>query len=105
MYYEILINGEPLGVFGHDAVRNMHLSLQVVDDSQDVFASAVCEESGELWFYDWLQQPVEINDRVEFRRVAAGPSQEPQRKRRMERKSVEPSSPPPNTSLERTREG
>ena len=105
MYYEILINGEPLGVFGHDSVRNMHLSLQFVEGSQDVFASAVCDEGGELWFYDWLQHPVEANDQVEFRRVASGPSREPQRKRRMERKPAEPVSTPPNKSLERTREG
>jgi hypothetical protein len=85
MYYEILVNGASIGVFGHDSVRNMHLSVQVVDDGRDVFASAVCEEDGELYFYDWLQHSISLHDRVEFRPFASGPSQPPQRKRKMER--------------------
>lgn len=83
VYYEILVNGTSLGIFGHDAVRNMHLSLGVSLGTQDVFASAVCEENGELYFYDWLQHTVAAHDKVEFRRTGPGKSQPPRQKRRM----------------------
>jgi hypothetical protein len=62
----------------------MHLSVQVVDGGRDVFASAVCEEEGELYFYDWLQHSISLHDTVEFRPFASGPSQPPRRKRKME---------------------
>ena len=84
MYYEILVNGASIGVVGHDSVRNMHLSVQIMADFWDVFASAVCEEEGELYFYDWLQHSIALDDRVEFRRFASGPSQPPRIKRKME---------------------
>lgn len=87
VYYEILINGASLGIFGHDAVRNLHLSVGFSLGTQDVFASAVCEENGELYFYDWLQHAVELHDKVEFRRVCSGKSQPPRQKRRMSLRS------------------
>jgi hypothetical protein len=105
MYYEILVNGDTLGVFGHEHVRNMSVSVSVVEDRQDIFASAVCEEAEEWWFYDWLQHPIGATDVVEIRRVSSGPSRDPRRKRRMERPSAKTDSAPPNKSLERTREG
>lgn len=83
VYYEILINGASLGIFGHDAVRNMHLSVGFVSGRQDVFASAVCEENGERYFYDWLQHEVDVHDKVEFRRIESGISKPPRMKRRM----------------------
>lgn len=83
VYYEILVNGVSLGIFGHDAVRNMHLSIGFSLGTQDVFASAVCEEDGELYFYDWLQHSVQAHDKVEFRCVGSGISQPPRNKRRM----------------------
>jgi hypothetical protein len=76
MYYEIPVNGTSLRVFGHDNVRNMHLSVLVMPNGQDVFASAVCEEDGTLFHYDWLQHPVEKEDKVEIRRAQGGPSVE-----------------------------
>ena len=48
MYYDILVNDVVLGVFGHPNVRNMNLSVQVVADGADIFASAVCSENGGL---------------------------------------------------------
>jgi hypothetical protein len=83
MYYEILVNGTSLGVFGHENVRNLHLSVLVMPDGQDVFASAVCEEDGSLFHYDWLHHPVDKDDKVEIRRAKAGPSEAPRNKYRM----------------------
>jgi len=97
MYYEILVNGASLGVFGHDRVRNMHLSLQVLDEHQDVFASAVCEEDGLLYLFDWLQHAVRAQDTVQFRRVDNGPSQPPRMKRLM-RSAMESALPPPTAA-------
>jgi len=105
MYYEILVNGETLGVYGHEHVRNMSVSVSLVEGRQEIFASAVCEEAEEWWFYDWLQHPINLADVVEIRRVLSGPSRDPQRKRRMARPSAKTDSAPPNKSLERTREG
>ena len=63
MYYEILVNNISLGVFGHQSVRNMHLSVSVSDNDPEIFASAVCEEDGELYLYDWLQHAVTLEDK------------------------------------------
>jgi hypothetical protein len=105
MYYEILVNGTSLGVVGHDNVRNMHLSVLVMPEGQDVFASAVCEEDGSLFHYSWLQHSIGDQDKVEIRRAEAGPSIAPQNKYRMKGNAKEGGSSPPNNSLERTREG
>jgi hypothetical protein len=51
MYYEILLNGESLGVVGHPNVANMHLSLSISDDVPEIFASAVCREDGDNHHY------------------------------------------------------
>ena len=83
MYYEILVNGTSLGVFGHDNVRNMHLSVQVLPEGQDVFASAVCEEDGSLFHYSWLQHSIGSQGKVEIRRAEGGPSKAPQHKYQM----------------------
>jgi len=93
LYYEILINGVSLGIFGHDSVRNMHLSVGFSLGTQDVFASAVCEENGELYFYDWLQHPVEAKDKVEFRRADSRISQPPRNKYRMKPAAAEQQHP------------
>lgn len=69
MYYQILINGESIGVVGHQHVLNMHLSLQIVEDEPTIFASAVCLENGDRYFIDWLQRDIRSQDRVEFRAV------------------------------------
>jgi hypothetical protein len=84
VYCEVLINGKSIGTFGHDTVRNMGLSIGVSLGGQDVFVSGVCEEQGQLFFYDWIQHAIEAEDKVEFRRVQSGPSQPPRRKRQMD---------------------
>ncbi len=44
MYYEILVNGVRLGVYGHPEVRNMHLSVMVTENGPEIFANGVCAE-------------------------------------------------------------
>jgi hypothetical protein len=105
MYYEIVVNGETLGVYGHENVRNMSVSVSLVEGVQEIFASAVCEEAEEWWFYDWLQHRIALADVVEIRQARNGPSREPQRKRSMARPPSKTDSAPPNKSFERTGEG
>jgi len=83
MYYEILVNNISLGVFGHESVRNMHLSVSVSDNVPEIFASAVCEEDGELHLYDWLQHAVTLEDKIEIRHVLKGIPPVPRLKRKM----------------------
>ncbi|MES2404092.1 MAG: hypothetical protein V4567_07115 [Pseudomonadota bacterium] len=80
MYYEILVNGSSLGVVGHPDVRNMHLSVLVMPDGPEVFATAVCEEAGELWLYDWIQYAISSSDIVEFRLAATSTTVTPRNK-------------------------
>ncbi len=87
MLYEIVINGEVLAIVGHDNILSMNLSLSVSgedDKGRYVFASAVCEENGERYFYNWLQHPISADDYVEFRPVLQGEVMQPWKKRKME---------------------
>jgi hypothetical protein len=61
----------------------MHLSVSVVDNVPEVFASAVCEEEGELYLYDWLQHAVTAGDKVEIRPAFKGIPPAPRLKRKM----------------------
>jgi hypothetical protein len=83
MYYEVLVNGVTLGVYGHPEIRNMHLSVMVTEDGPEIFASAVCAENGYLYLYDWLQRQISGSDAVEFRQATQQHSAEPRLKRRM----------------------
>jgi hypothetical protein len=83
MYYEALVNGVTLGVFGHSDIRNMHLSVVVTPDGPEVFASAVCVENGDLWFYDWLQQRITETDTVTFHKSIQSCSAWPRNKYKM----------------------
>ena len=92
MYYEILVNGASLGVFGHDQIDSLSLAVQVCLGRHEIFASAVCKEDEALFLYDWLQHPVEPDDVVEFRRAKTGPSRPPRMKRKMRNLAGEPGS-------------
>ena len=83
MYYEVLVNGVALGVFGHSDVRNMHLSVMVTEDGPEIFASAVCFENNDLFFYDWLQHKISSMDSVEIRQTTQSTAAEPRLKYKM----------------------
>ena len=64
MYYKILINDNEVGVFGHEDVENIHVSVSGLPGRMAVFASAVCKEDGQRIFCDWLQHDVSDRDVV-----------------------------------------
>jgi hypothetical protein len=66
MYYNVLVNGKSLGIFGHPAVQNMHLSVSVLRQEPAVFVSAVCLDGEDLYLYEWLQHEIAIDASVEF---------------------------------------
>lgn len=85
MYYTIIINGTVLGTVGHPNVKNMNLSLQIMEDGSVVFANAVCEEGKSLYLISWFEHPVLTTDIVEFKRSSQGVSSEPLKKYKMQK--------------------
>jgi hypothetical protein len=83
VFYEILVNGVRLGVYGHPHVQNTHLSVMVTDDGPEIFASGVCAEDGDLYMYNWLQQLVSGDDVVTIRQNADTNASPPQTKYKM----------------------
>lgn len=80
MYYRILINGKELGVFGHEDVRNIQLSVGGGPAEMYVFASAVCSEDNKEIHYDWIQRALDLSDRVEIVPTEETAVPEPRRK-------------------------
>jgi hypothetical protein len=80
MYYRLLINGNELGVFGHEDVQNLHLSVSGGPDQMYVFASAVCDEGDKQFHYDWIQEKLGPSDTVEMIPVFEGTAPEPRKK-------------------------
>lgn len=74
MYYELLVNGKSVGVFGHQDSRNLHFSVGASEEGIDLFASGVCREDNENIFYDWLQKSIGPDDIVEIRPSSKGDS-------------------------------
>jgi len=92
MFYKILINGIELGVFGHQAVENIHLSVSGIAENMYVFASAVCRDNGKLVHYDWLQHDLTNNDVVQIEPTAETSVAEPRKRFVMNRDEREDSS-------------
>lgn len=84
MYYEILVNGVRLGVYGHPEVRNMHLSVMVTENGPEIFANGVCAEDGDLYMYNWIQQLVSSDDTVTIRQTSDTNASQPQNKYKMQ---------------------
>jgi hypothetical protein len=64
MNYKILVNGKVIAICGHENIENIHLSVSGSANYMYVFASAVCKENGETYFFDWLQHKIKANDKV-----------------------------------------
>ena len=78
MYYEVLLNGELLGVYGHPNVRNMDVSVQItVERGAELFASGVCAEPDGLYMYKWLQQLIALEDVVTIKATSTTSSSPP----------------------------
>ena len=84
MYYKILINDSEVGVFGHESVENIHLSVSGDPGRMAVFASAVCKEGSQRFLLDWLQHDVSDNDVVRIEPTTQGDVSEPRKKYVME---------------------
>lgn len=80
MYYRIIINGKELGVFGHEDVENIHLSVGGGPEQMYVFASAVCGEADKRFHYDWVQKELGPNDTVTIAPTTEGNVPEPRKK-------------------------
>jgi hypothetical protein len=64
MFYKILIKDIECGVFGHEEVENIHLSVAGGLGQMFVFASAVCTDNEKRVFYDWIQRDLTDKDVV-----------------------------------------
>lgn len=92
MFYKILINETELGVFGHQHVENIHLSVGGSGGQMSVFASAVCADNGKRVFYDWVQHDLNDKDVVLIAPTNQTNVPEPRKKYVMDRANREVSS-------------
>jgi len=92
MFYRILINDTELGVFGHNQVENMHLSVGGARGQMFVFASAVCIDNGTRSLYDWIQHDLTDKDIVRIEPTTRTDVPEPRKKFVMDRAKREVSS-------------
>jgi hypothetical protein len=92
MFYKILINETELGIFGHQEVENIHLSVSGGPGNMFVFASAVCSDKGTRMFYDWVQSDLTDKDVVRIEPAAQTNVPEPRKKFVMDRAKREISS-------------
>src|SRR4030095_6388515 len=92
MYYKILINDIELGVFGHQGVENIHLSVAGGLGQMFVFASAVCSENGKRVFYDWIQHDLTDKDVVRMEPTTEASVPEPRKRYVIDRAEREVSS-------------
>jgi hypothetical protein len=83
MFYTVLVNGKPLGTYGHPAARYMNLAVSVEDDEPMIFVNAVCLEDDGRYLYEWLQHPIASGDSVEFVQALEAVSAAPLNRYRM----------------------
>ena len=85
MYFDVYVNGEKLGTFGHADVENLNISVSGASDGTYVFAGAVCREEGKQFHYNWAQKEIGPEDEVRIIPVKSGPTPEPIKKYEMGR--------------------
>ncbi len=91
MNYKILVNGKEVGVFGHEEIESIYLSVSGGRNDMYVFASAVCKEGDKTYHLDWLQEPIGPKDKVEILPTKSKKIKDPRKKFLMGRPSREPS--------------
>lgn len=66
MFYKILVNGKELGMVGHRDIENIHLSIS--GDARGIYvaANALCNEDREQYYFSWLEERVNPDDRIEI---------------------------------------
>lgn len=85
MYFDVYINGERLGTYGHADVENMSVSVASSTEGSYVFAGGVCRDGGKSYHLHWLERDLAPNDEVRVVPVAGGDVAEPLRKVEMGR--------------------
>ena len=64
MYYDIIVNENKVGTFGHPDIENVSYSVSGGPDGMYVFASAVCLENNKRYHYFWIQKDILLTDSV-----------------------------------------
>jgi hypothetical protein len=64
MYFQLFVNEEDVGTFGHADVENLTISVSGSPDGAYIFAGAVCKEGGRRFHYHWLQKDIGQRDEV-----------------------------------------
>jgi len=85
MFYDVYINGEKLGTFGHADVENLTISVSGGPNDTYVFAGAVCREDERQFHYHWVQKEISATDEVRVIPVQSGTVPEPIKKFEMGR--------------------
>jgi len=85
MFYKILKNEKSLGIFGHSDINNIHLSVSGGPDDMYVFASGVCIENGKQVHYDWIQEAIKDEDKIEIVKTSQTNASEPRKRFVMDR--------------------
>lgn len=85
MYFDVYVNGEKLGTFGHSEVENLTISVSGSSEGTYVFAGAVCRDGEQRHHYSWLQRDIGAKDEVRIVPTVQGAVPEPIKKFEMGR--------------------
>jgi hypothetical protein len=85
MFFDVYINSEKLGTFGHADVENLSISVSGGTNDTYVFAGAVCHEGEKQFHFHWVQKEIGPNDEVRIVPVQSGVVPEPLKKIEMGR--------------------
>ena len=83
MYFDVYINDEKLGTFGHADVENLSIAVSGIPDDTNLYAGAVCCEEGKQFYYHWVEKKIKPKDEIRIVHVEAGSVPEPIKKLEM----------------------
>ena len=64
MYFDIFVNGMKRATVGHEALENLSISVSGSPDGTFLFSGAVCNENGETYHIDWLNDELKKTDEI-----------------------------------------
>ena len=85
MYFDVYLNRQKLGTYGHPTVENLTISVSGSPEGAYIFAGAVCREGEQRCHYDWLQRDLRASDEVRIVPADEGPVVAPTKKFEMGR--------------------
>ena len=77
MYFEVYINEEKIGTFGHESIEQLNISLSGSKNDTYVFASGVCTEESKTFHYQWLNKEIDPTDTIKIIPVEKGSTPKP----------------------------